>query len=116
MLSSDERGQSKIISLDEGGVEDDVEEEMEEENQPEVEVTKEELIEEKNEVEVEENDKGLTSDVPDVMQLPGFSHQDQTLQVNYLYSLCGKTSVLEQILGDLFLQVQCSTPEKVRFM
>lgn len=82
MLSSDLTGESRIISVEDG---DDLDEEDDEQlprnNEPNGEQ------EEEDDDDVEEiielghrNDKSLTSDVPDVMQLPGFVHEDQTLK------------------------------------
>ncbi|CAG5127912.1 unnamed protein product, partial [Candidula unifasciata] len=78
VLTSGHEGESRIIS-----VEDGLFDELEEDNE----------IEDKNDdnehgiTEVDEEinkstfgDKGLTSDVPDIMQLPGFVHEDQTLK------------------------------------
>ncbi|KAH9519856.1 hypothetical protein Btru_071076 [Bulinus truncatus] len=72
VLSSDMTGQSKIISVEDG---DDLEE-IEEEDDPE---NREEESDTKTHGGIQD-DKGLTSDVPDIMQLPGFVHEDQTLK------------------------------------
>jgi len=75
-LSVDEDGRSKIVSLEEDGAEE-IEEEEEETVDAKTEENNEEAEEEPQQI---EDDKGLTADVPDVMQLPGFQHQDQTIQ------------------------------------
>ncbi|KAK0050536.1 zinc finger and BTB domain-containing protein 17 [Biomphalaria pfeifferi] len=72
VLSSDMSGQSKIICLEDGDEMDD--EEEEEQNGENLDDSS------SKSPKVDLDDKGLTSDVPDVMQLPGFVHEDQTLK------------------------------------
>lgn len=43
-------------------------------------VESEEVIDDTDRNQASENDVGLTSDVPDVMQMPGFMHEEQTIQ------------------------------------
>ena len=78
VLSVNSQGQSQIVSLEE----DDVEEEEEEVNEDHINPKVENEADEEEEEQMNDNSKGLTSDVPDVMQLPGFDHEDQTLKDN----------------------------------
>ncbi|CAG5123125.1 unnamed protein product [Candidula unifasciata] len=75
VLSCGPEGESRIINMEDQEYKD--EEENFEERSPETEQTQELA---NKEAEKNTDDRGLTSDVPDVMQLPGFVHEDQTLK------------------------------------